>query len=82
MGKGDTPRPLNLERYRENYERMFGRRCLKHRRTGCPECFPPAGASPLRGREPDLIVLDEVRDEKADYWDRLKDEDDRGRDED
>jgi hypothetical protein len=79
MGKGDRPRPLNLERFRENYDRMFGRRCIKHRRTECPECFPKAPASPLRGKTPDFIVLDEL---PSTHWDRLKDEDDRGLDED
>lgn len=27
-GKGDTYRPVNKKKYDENYERIFGRKCL------------------------------------------------------
>lgn len=40
MGKGSKPRPVS-KHYGENYDRIFGKRCLKHRRKDCPECFPP-----------------------------------------
>ncbi len=48
-GKGDTPRPCDAPTYRENYDRIFGKRepetphwtCAEHawtKDTPCPDC--------------------------------------------
>lgn len=60
MGKGDTQRPGNRERISESFDRMFGRRCIKHRTYECADCFPRATTSPLRGKTPDFIIFDEA----------------------
>jgi hypothetical protein len=40
MGKGSRQRPGNDKRIGESYERMFGKRCVKHRKAECPICRP------------------------------------------
>lgn len=32
MGKGSKRRPTDEKKYRENYERVFGKRCVKCRK--------------------------------------------------
>lgn len=41
MSKGDRQRPGNRERIGESFDRMFGRRCVKHHVTECAQCFWP-----------------------------------------
>lgn len=40
MGKGSKPRPVG-KNYGNEYERIFGKRCTKHRKVDCAECSVP-----------------------------------------
>lgn len=40
-GKGDTPRPVDKEKYEREFDRIFGKKPANHRHQFCPKCQQP-----------------------------------------
>jgi hypothetical protein len=51
MGKGDTPRPVDKEKYDANYKRVFGEKPLNVWKDA-PGCEPETGQG---DRQPDVV---------------------------